>query len=168
MSHVLGYVAAVSVDDKVHDDDALLDLPGFRIGRRGIEKEYDTQMRGTAGSDRVEVNAYGRVIRELGRDPGVPGSDVYLTIDRDVQQFMAQRLGAESAACAVMDVTNGDVIALASTPGFDPNLFNVGISPSQWNALTTDDHNPLLNKTLSGRLSAGLDHQARDGARRRR
>ncbi len=155
MSHVLGYVAAVSVEDKEHDDDPLLDLPGFRIGRRGIEKEYDTQIRGTAGSDRVEVNAYGRVIRELGRDPGVPGSDVYLTIDRDVQDFMAQRLGAESAACTVMDVTNGDVIALASTPGFDPNLFNVGISPTQWNALTTDDHNPLLNKTLSGLYPPG-------------
>ena len=150
MSHVLGYVAAVSPDDLQHDDDQLLDLPGFRIGRRGIEKEFDTQMRGTAGTDRVEVNAYGRIIRELGREPGIAGSDVYLTVDRDVQQFMAQRLGQESAACVVMDVTNGDVIALASTPGFDPNLFNVGISSDQWNALTTDDHNPLLNKALSG------------------
>jgi len=150
MSHVLGYVAAVSPDDLQHDDDPLLDLPGFRIGRRGIEKEFDTEMRGTAGTDRVEVNAYGRVIRELGREPGVPGSDVYLTVDRDVQQFVAKSLGAESAACVVMDVSNGDVIALASTPGFDPNLFNVGITPDQWNALTTNDHNPLLNKALSG------------------
>jgi penicillin-binding protein 2 len=150
MSHVLGYVAAVSVDDIQRDDDALLETPGFRIGRRGIEKQFDGEMRGTAGSDRVEVNAYGRVIRELGREPGVPGSDVYLTVDRDVQQFVAQRLGDESAACVVMDVSNGDVIALASTPGFDPNLFNVGISPDQWNALTTNDHNPLLNKALSG------------------
>jgi len=150
MSHLLGYVAAVSPDDVQHDDDPLLELPGFRIGRRGIEKQYDGEMRGTAGSDRVEVNAYGRVIRELGREPGVAGSDVYLTVDRDVQQFVAQRLGEESAACVVMDVSNGDVIALASTPGFDPNLFNVGISADQWNALTTNDHNPLLNKALSG------------------
>lgn len=150
MSHVLGYVAAVSVEDLQHDDDPLLQIPGFRIGRRGIEKQFDTEMRGTAGTDRVEVNAYGRVIRELGREPGAPGSDVYLTVDRDVQQFVGQRLGQESAACVVLDVTNGDVIALASTPGFDPNLFNIGISSTQWNALTTDDHNPLLNKALSG------------------
>ena len=80
------------------DDDPLLDLPGFRIGKRGIEKEFDAEIRGTAGTDRVEVNAYGRVIRELSRDPGVPGADVYLTIDRQVQDFLANRLGGESAA----------------------------------------------------------------------
>lgn len=150
MSHVLGYVAAVSPEDQKRDDDPLLDLPGFRIGKRGIEKEFDEQIRGTAGSDRVEVNAYGRVIRELSRDSGIPGSDVYLTIDRQVQEFMAQSLGSESAAAAVMDVENGDVIALTSTPGFDPNEFNVGITTDEWQALTTDDHNPLLNKAISG------------------
>ncbi len=75
LSHVLGYVAAVSPDDKKDNDDPLLSLPGFRIGKRGIEKAYDSQVRGTAGASRVEVNAYGRVIRELGRDPGVPGQD---------------------------------------------------------------------------------------------
>ncbi|HEV2563397.1 MAG TPA: penicillin-binding protein 2 [Rhizomicrobium sp.] len=155
LSHVLGYVAAVSPEDKEKENDPLLDLPGFRIGRRGIEKEYDAQIRGTAGSDRVEVNAYGRVIRELGREPGVPGSDVYLTIDRQLQQFVAKSLGQESAACVVMDVANGDVLALASTPGFDPNLFNVGIKPDQWSALTTDDHKPLLNKALSGTYPPG-------------
>lgn len=150
MSHVLGYVAAVSPEDKAKDDDPLLDLPGFRIGRRGIEKAYDAELRGTAGVDRVEVNAYGRVIRELGREAGAPGADVFLTIDRDVQQYAAQRLGDESAAAVVMDVTNGDVIALTSTPGFDPNLFNVGIKPDQWNGLINNDHTPLLNKALSG------------------
>jgi penicillin-binding protein 2 len=150
LSHVLGYVAAVSPDDKTNDDDPLLDLPGFRIGKRGIEKAFDSQVRGTAGASRVEVNAYGRVIRELGRDPGVPGADVYLTVDNEVQKFVAQRLGNESAACVVMDVANGDVIAMASTPGYDPNEFNVGITEAQWKGLTTDDHNPLINKVLSG------------------
>ena len=150
LSHVLGYVAAVSPDDKTNDDDPLLDLPGFRIGKRGIEKAFDLQVRGTAGASRVEVNAYGRVIRELGRDPGVPGSDVYLTIDNEVQKFVAQRLGNESAACVVMDVANGDVIAMASTPGYDPNEFNVGITETQWKGLNEDDHHPLINKVLSG------------------
>jgi penicillin-binding protein 2 len=150
LSHVLGYVAAVSPDDKNNDDDPLLDLPGFRIGKRGIEKAFDSQVRGTAGASRVEVNAYGRVIRELGRDPGVPGSDVYLTVDNEVQKFVAQRLGNESAACVVMDVANGDVIAMASTPGYDPNEFNVGITDAQWKGLNTDDHHPLINKVLQG------------------
>ncbi len=150
LSHILGYVAAVSPDDKKHDDDPLLDLPGFRIGKRGIEKEFDAQIRGSAGTERIEVNAYGREIRELSRDPGIPGADLYLTIDFQVQDVMAKALGDQSAAAAVMDVETGDVIALTSTPGFDPNLFNVGITTEQWQALTTNDHNPLMNKAISG------------------
>jgi penicillin-binding protein 2 len=150
MVHILGYVAQVSPDDKKDDEDPLLDIPGFRVGKRGIERQYDEALRGDAGVSRVEVNAYGRVIRELGHDPGVPGQDVWLTIDREVQQFVAQRLGSESAACIVTDVASGDVIALASTPGFDPNLFNVGISPEDWQGLITDDHKPLLNKAMDG------------------
>lgn len=155
LSHVLGYVAAVSPQDMQNDDDPLLSLPGFRIGKRGIEKAYDSEVRGTAGQDRVEVNAYGRVIRELDQKPGTPGSDVYLTIDNELQRFAAQRLGQESAACVVMDVSNGDVLALASTPGFDPNLFNVGIKDAQWKALITDDHTPLINKAISGTYPPG-------------
>ncbi|HUB85375.1 MAG TPA: penicillin-binding protein 2 [Rhizomicrobium sp.] len=155
MSHILGYVAAVSPEEKAEDSDPLVDLPGFRVGKRGIEKEFEQQIRGKAGTSRVEVNAYGRVIRELGRDPGTPGSDVYLTIDQQVQQFATERLGNESAACCVLDVSNGDVIALASTPGYDPNEFNVGITEAQWQALTTDDHKPLINKAISGEYPPG-------------
>ena len=155
LTHILGYVAAVSPEDKERDADPLLDLPGFRIGKRGIEKKFEAEVRGSAGETRVEVNAYGRVIRELSRQEGVPGSDVYLTIDRDLQHFVAQRLGVESAAAVVMDVETGDVLALSSTPGFDPNLFNVGVTPAQWQSLTTDDHLPLLNKALSGAYPPG-------------
>lgn len=150
LSHVLGYVAAVSPQDMKNDEDPLLSLPGFRIGKRGIEKAFDAEVRGKAGEDRVEVNAYGRVIRDLGKEPGTPGSDIYLTIDNELQRYAAQRLGQESAACVVMDVTNGDVLALVSTPGFDPNLFNVGITPAQWHALVSDDHTPLVNKAVTG------------------
>ncbi|HTW33187.1 MAG TPA: penicillin-binding protein 2 [Rhizomicrobium sp.] len=156
LSHVLGYVAAVSEKDMQADPNPVLSLPGFRIGKRGIEKAYDSAVRGKAGIDRVEVNAYGRVIRELSRDPGTPGSDIYLTIDNDLQRYAAARIGQESAAaCVVMDVTNGDVLALVSTPGFDPNLFNVGIKDAQWKALTTDDHTPLVNKAISGTYPPG-------------
>ena len=153
LSHVLGYVAAVSPEDKAAikgDIDPLLDLPGFRVGKRGIEKAYDDGIRGRAGASRVEVNAYGRVIRELGRDAGQPGDDVYLTIDRELQHFAFEKLRDQSAACVVMDVDNGDVLALVSAPGFDPNLFNVGIGNEQWATLTGDDHKPLLNKVMSG------------------
>jgi len=157
LSHLLGYVAPVSPDDKkkADDDDPLLDLPGFRIGKRGIEKQYDDAVRGEAGASRVEVNAYGRVIRELSKDPATPGKDIWLTIDRELQHYADQRLGGESCALVVMDCQTGDVLALSSTPGFDPNLFNVGINQTEWHTLTTDDHKPLINKCLSGAYPPG-------------
>jgi len=156
LSHVLGYVAAVSPEDKEGDDrDPLLQVPGFRIGKRGIEKTYDPAIRGKAGASRAEVNAYGRVIRELSREPGTAGEDVYLTIDREIQRFAYDKLKDESAACVVMDVATGDVLALISTPGFDPNAFNVGITSEQWNDLMTNDHKPLINKALSGAYPPG-------------
>jgi len=153
--HVLGYVASVSPEEKAADSDPLFGLPGYRTGKRGIEKEYDKQVRGRAGASRVEVNAYGRIIRELGMEPGQPGEDIYLTLDRQVQEFVAGKLGQESAACVVMDVHNGDVIALSSTPGFDPNWFNDGLSGAQWRELTNNDHKPLLNKVMGGAYPPG-------------
>jgi penicillin-binding protein 2 len=155
MVHILGYVAAVSPEELKKDNDPLLSSPGYRIGKRGIEREYEKDVRGTAGASRVEVNAYGRIIRELGKDPGTPGHDIWLTIDHQVQQVAYEKLAGESAACVVMDVNNGDVIALTSTPGFDPNLFNVGLSSEQWRELTTNDHKPLLNKVMGGTYPPG-------------
>jgi penicillin-binding protein 2 len=153
--HVLGYVAAVSPEDIRHDDDPLLTVPGSRIGKRGIEKTFDKEVRGHAGAKRVEVNAFGRDMRELGSVPGVPGQDVWLTIDREVQSFTDKRLGAESAACVVMDVDSGDVLALSSTPGYDPNWFNRGVTGPQWRALTSSDYKPLLNKAIGGTYPPG-------------
>ena len=153
--HILGYVASVSPEEKEAESDALFALPGYRTGKRGIEKAYDQEVRGRAGTSRAEVNAYGRIIRELGKDPGEAGDDVFLTIDRQVQQFVDSKLGNESAACVVMDIHNGDVIALSSTPGFDPNWFNNGLSGAQWRQLTTDDHKPLLNKVMGGTYPPG-------------
>src|SRR6185295_2924909 len=102
--HILGYVGSVSPKEQEHDDDPLMSMPGMRIGKQGIERQYDKEIRGKAGASRVEVNAYGRIIRELGKDAGQPGEDVYLTIDRQVQQVADQALGSESAALVVMDV----------------------------------------------------------------
>ncbi len=155
LSHILGYVAAVSVADKKDATDPLLDLPGFRIGKDGIEKAFDEEVRGSAGASRVEVNAYGRVIRELSRDSGVPGQDVWLTIDCELQRFTDQRMATESAACVVLDAQTGDVLTLSSTPAFDPNLYNVGMPQAQWDALNSDDHKPMINKAIKGAYPPG-------------
>ena len=147
-AHVVGYVAPVSEDEL--GGDPLLELPGFRIGKNGIERVYDLDLRGKAGNSRVEVNAYGRVIRELARRDGEPGDDIVLTIDAGLQQFISDRLGQESAACVVLDVHNGEVLALASTPGFDPNDFNIGLSQTTWRNLMDDVRKPLINKAING------------------
>ncbi len=153
-AHVLGYVAAVSESDLTGDP--LLELPGFRIGKTGVERQYDQALRGSAGNSQVEVNAVGRVIRELTREEGEPGHDVVLTIDMGLQHYAQQRLAGEpSASTAVIDVQNGEVLALASTPSFDPTGFDRGLSVAEWQALTNDQLHPLTNKALSGQYAPG-------------
>ena len=153
-AHVLGYVAAVS--EKEVTGDPLLELPGFKIGKNGIERIFDLNLRGKAGNSQVEVNAVGRVIRELSRQEGQPGDDLKLTIDRDLQKLTADRLRQEkSAAAVVMDIHNGDVLALSSVPGFDPNEFVTGLSSRTWRRLINDPYTPLINKAISGQYAPG-------------
>ncbi|HEX9646633.1 MAG TPA: penicillin-binding protein 2 [Alphaproteobacteria bacterium] len=153
LAHVLGYVAAVSESELTGDP--LLELPDFRIGKNGVEKIHDLSLRGRAGTQQVEVNAHGRVIRELSRQEGRPGDDVKLTLDLGLQEFAAARLGAESAAAAVLDIATGEVLALTSTPGFDPNLFNQGLTRKQWNELVENPRAPLINKAIAGQYPPG-------------
>jgi len=153
MSHVLGYVAAVSESEI--GDDPLLELPGFRIGKAGVERVHDLALRGSGGTSQVEVNAFGRVIRELSRNDGQSGAELGLTIDKDIQLKTAELLKDESAACVVMDVHSGDVLALVSTPGFDPNAFNRGLSEAEWQGLIKNDKKPLVNKAVAGRYPPG-------------
>ncbi|MBT7249337.1 MAG: penicillin-binding protein 2 [Rhodospirillaceae bacterium] len=153
LAHVLGYVAAVSPKDQTGDP--LLELPGFRVGKAGLEKIHDLNLRGRGGSSQVEVNAYGRVIRELRRKEGEPGAEISLTIDMGLQKMASQRMADESAAAVVLDVHNGDVLAMVSTPSFDPNLFNTGLSAVQWKGLVNNPRAPLINKTIAGRYSPG-------------
>lgn len=152
-AHVVGYVAAVA--EKELTGDPLLELPGFRIGKNGVEKVYDEKLRGRAGSLRVEVNAYGRVIRELARKDGEPGENVVLTIDSALQEAVVRRLGEESAAAVVMDVHNGEVLAMASNPAYDPNAFNIGLSSKAWRELVEHPRAPLINKAVSGEYPPG-------------
>jgi len=153
LAHVLGYVAAVSEEELTGDP--LLELPDFRIGKNGIEKIHDIAMRGRAGNQHVEVNAHGRVIRELSRNEGQAGHDVVLTIDRGLQDYATARLGEESASAVVIDVTNGEVLALASTPTFDPNAFNQGLTHAHWNELVNNPRAPLINKAVAGQYPPG-------------
>ena len=158
-AHVIGYVAAVSEGEA--GDDPLLELPGFRVGKAGIEKVHDLSLRGVAGNSQVEVNAVGRIIRELERNDGQPGSEVGLTIDLDLQKMISKRLGGESAAVVVMDVHRGDVLALVSNPGFDPNIFNRGLSSAEWSALVGDTRAPLTNKAVGGQYAPGSTQDVR-------
>ena len=152
-AHLVGYVAAVSEKDLTGDP--LLELPGFRIGKSGIEKSYDVALRGRAGSSRVEVNAYGRIIRELARQDGEPGADVSLSIDAGLQEAISRRMEEESGSAVVMDIHSGEVLALVSTPGYDPNAFNLGLSSKAWRALVSHPRSPLTNKAIAGQYPPG-------------
>jgi penicillin-binding protein 2 len=157
-AHLLGYVASVSEKDKKRDRsrDPLLQLPGFRIGKSGIEKQQDLRLRGKAGNSQLEVNVLGRVIRELLRQEGEPGDDVMLTVDLGIQNLAIEKLrDKKSAAAVVMDVNTGGIIALASVPGYDPNVFNTGLTRKQWRDITRDPLAPLTNKAVSGLYAPG-------------
>ncbi|MGB4057934.1 MAG: penicillin-binding protein 2, partial [Alphaproteobacteria bacterium] len=148
-AHMIGYVGAVSKGEL--SDDPLLNVPGFKIGKTGVEKTHDLAMRGRAGSSEVEVNVVGRVVRELRRIESVPGDRVTLTIDGELQRLAQKRLSEQqSASAAVMNVHTGEVYALASHPGFDPNVFSKGIPTSLWEELLANPANPLTNKAIAG------------------
>jgi len=149
-AHVVGYVGPVQVEDRAEDKDPSLGIPGFKIGRGGLERALDDQLRGAAGNASEEVNAYGRVIRQLTRTDGEKGQGVGLTLDMDLQRYVFNRLGDESAAAVVMDVETGDLVAMASTPSYDSNDFNLGFSRENWDALNFDPRKPLLNKAIAG------------------
>ncbi len=159
-AHVLGYVGTVSeaeIDDDEEDDDAdMLRAQGFRVGKNGIEKAYDTPLRGEAGDVEMEVNAHGRVVQELSHRAPLAGTELTLALDIGLQQFVQQRLAAEEGGAAVvLDIRNGEILALASQPSFDPNLFTFGIGQEDWAQLNTDMHAPLLNKVVGGVYAPG-------------
>lgn len=149
-AHVAGYVQ--SAPPEIAGDDPLLRHPAFRVGRTGVEIARDVELRGAAGSLKVEVNAFGRVIRELPDQsrPAEPGRDIALTIDAEVQRFATERLGTESASAVGLDVQTGEIVVLASTPSFDPNLFVLGIPSREFRDLNENPYRPLFNKAVNG------------------
>lgn len=153
-AHVLGYVGPVA--ERELSGDPLLELPEFRIGKNGIERMYDEELRGRAGLSRHEVNALGREIKELYRRDGEPGHDLRLTIDLDLQRYVHGRLGEEeSASAVVLDVHTGQVLALASVPTFDPAAFTNGLSRDTWKGWISNPKAPLVNKAIAGQYPPG-------------
>ena len=153
-AHLLGYVAAV--DEADLSGDPLLQLPGFKIGKLGVEKIYDTALRGKGGTLEIEVNAVGRAIRELERHESDPGVDVTLTIDERLQRFAAERLQVEEAgAVNVMDIYTGEMLVMTSNPAFDPHVFARGATPAEWKELSTNLRGPMTNKAIAGRYPPG-------------
>lgn len=153
-AHIVGYVGSVS--EKEMTDDPVLRLPGFQIGKTGIEKEFETGLRGRAGTKSIEVNSSGRMVRELGEQKGIIGKSVSLTLDKDLQQAVMAHLSREkSASAVVMDVHTGAVYACVSHPSFDPNLFATRLPTKVWNDLLNNPGKPLNNKAISGQYPPG-------------
>jgi penicillin-binding protein 2 len=159
-AHVIGYVSKVSAGDlKAAGDDPppLLLHPGFRIGKQGVEKALDLQLRGVAGGKKVEVDSVGRVIREDpdGDVPATPGATVRLTLDADVQNRAMAVFGDDSGAAVMMDCRTGDVLCLASNPSFDANAFVKGVDATTYGELAAFERKPLFNKALTATYAPG-------------
>lgn len=152
LAHIVGYVAPPAETDG--DDDPLLMLPGIRVGRTGIERHHDRLLRGRAGTVQLEVNVVGRVIRELSRQEGVPGADVQISIDAEFQRMVRAKCEIGTSA-VVLDARTGEVLAMATQPSFDPNIFSAGVSAEQWREWTQSRTTPLINKVTNGLYAPG-------------
>ncbi len=166
MSHIIGYTGRVSDEDLAGRDDPVLQLATMRFGKKGAERSLEDDLRGRAGAVQVEVNSVGRVVRELDRTEGQPGSNALLTIDLDLQRFTAERLAEQqkdfehkSGSVVVLDVITGDVLAMVSTPGFDPNTFARGITQGEWRELLESPERPLNNKAINGVYPPGSTYK---------
>ncbi len=155
VGHLLGFVGVASAKDYEERRDPLLITPGFKIGKDGLERAFETQLTGKPGAKRVEVTARGKIVRELTTRPDTPGKTIQLSIDAGLQEYAGRRLGTQSGSVVVMDCLTGDLLAMASMPSFDPNSFSDGISHLEWDMLSQDDHVPLRNKTLQGLYPPG-------------
>lgn len=155
IGHLIGYVGAANSEEYERERIPLLVTPGFKMGKDGLEKQYEQVLRGEPGARRVEVTASGRIVRDLETREDVQGKPITLTIDGPLQDYAARRLGLESGSVVVMDCLTGDLLCMASMPSFDPNSFSDGIGRVEWKMLSDDDHVPLRNKVLKGLYPPG-------------
>ncbi len=155
-THTVGYVSLLTERDLEDDPNSpLLELPGYRVGRTGLEQSQENILKGTPGMRRTEINVYGRSVRVLAETPPQKGENVTLTLDARLQEFMTQTLGNEAASAIVLDVKTGEILGLVSTPVFDPNLFTTPISVKNWNKILKNERRPLQNKAVNGIYSPG-------------
>jgi penicillin-binding protein 2 len=155
VGHLLGYVGAANKEEYDKEPIPLLVTPGFKLGKDGLEKQYEKVLRGEPGARRTEVTASGRIVRDLDTREDVQGQSIQLTIDGQLQDFAARRIGLQSAAVVVIDCQSGGILAQVSMPCFDPNTFANGIGRIEWKMLNEDDHIPLLNKAVRGLYPPG-------------
>ena len=155
-THVLGYVAEASENDLLNNEIIKNNhVPGLRVGKIGLEKTFENDLLGTNGVQRYEVNAYGKRINQLDHKEGKKGKNITLTLDTEVQKLSNELLAEKSGSISVMNIYTGEIIAMHSSPSFDPNLFLYGISIKDWKEIREDPLKPLLNKTVSGLYSPG-------------
>ncbi len=155
VGHLVGYVGPVSAEEYQKNRDPLLITPGFKIGKDNLERKFENVLQGKPGAKRVEVTARGKIVRELESREDTPGKPVKLTIDIDLHNYAARRLGLQSGSVVVMDCLTGDILTMASMPSFDPNSFSQGIGVSEYAWLREDRTVPLLNKSLQGLYPPG-------------
>ena len=155
VGHLIGYVGAPSREEYDEEPQPLLLTPGFKLGKDGIEKQFEQRLRGEPGARRVEVTASGRIVRDLETREDVQGDAVQLTIDGPLQDYAARRLGLESGSVVVMDCASGDLLCMASMPSFDPNSFSDGIGRLEYSMLSQNERVPLRNKVLQGLYPPG-------------
>ena len=155
VGHLIGYVGPASAEEYEIDRNPLLVTPGYKIGKDGLEKQFEQELRGVPGARRVEVTASGRIIRDLDTRQDVQGQPTKLTIDGPLQDYAARRIGLESGSVVVMDCETGDLLCMASMPSFDPNSFSDGIGSIEYAMLREDERVPLRNKVLKGLYPPG-------------
>ena len=155
-THVLGYVSQASEQDLINNEIIKKNhVPGLRVGKNGLEKTYENLLIGSNGIQRYEVNAFGKRINQLDYVEGTKGKNIKLTIDTEVQKLCNELMINKSGSISVMDIFTGEIVAMHSSPSFDPNLFLYGISHEKWKSIRNNPLKPLLNKTVSGLYSPG-------------
>ncbi|MCX7677518.1 MAG: penicillin-binding transpeptidase domain-containing protein, partial [Alteraurantiacibacter sp.] len=155
VGHLIGYVGTPSREEYEAEPNPLLLTPGFKLGKDGLEKQFEQVLRGSPGARRVEVTASGRIVRDLETRDDVQGNSIRLTIDGPLQDYAARRLGLESGSVVVMDCQTGDLLCMASMPSFDPNSFSDGIGRVEYRMLSENERVPLRNKVLKGLYPPG-------------
>ena len=155
-THILGYVSQANEED-VQNTKVIKKnfVPGLKVGKVGLEKSFEEKLIGSNDIERYEVNAYGRRISQLEFQKGEKGKTLRLTIDTEVQKLTNELLKDQAGSICVMDIYSGDIIAMHSSPSFDPNLFVFGISKDDWQLIRNNPMKPLVNKTLQGNYSPG-------------